>query len=377
MRILPSLVIPALLFLALLQAVPVFAAAQDIGKVIAYTPGATVLRDGKTEALALHAGIRVSDLIRTDASGRVRILFNDDSSVSLGPDTSVDMSAYADTGNKPAFALGVSQGLVRTVTGKIVDRNPGGFKITTPVATVGIRGTISSTEVDEEKTIVAVESTTLEVVVNGVKVFPGKKMIVTSKDAWQESITPKDRRRWGQLLALKGGKGSAAAAPEPGGDDGQSTTAWKADSFSTDTFKDCIDLNFKLNDSLLSNLVLSKPLMGHVSGSVNSSTWGSINSGSAWGFDVNLFNGRISNGFLNYSSSMISVSFTGGMGLATSMGFLYSGIGTVTNMSLPSSAPVSVSGSTNLLSAPSGSTVGMNYKVDGLDSGAGSGTFTK
>ena len=42
---------------------------DDIGMVMSYTPGASILRDGKTEALALRSGIRVSDTIQTDASG--------------------------------------------------------------------------------------------------------------------------------------------------------------------------------------------------------------------------------------------------------------------------------------------------------------------
>jgi len=35
--------------------------------------------------LTLHAGIRLADTIQTDSAGRVKILFNDDSSISLGP----------------------------------------------------------------------------------------------------------------------------------------------------------------------------------------------------------------------------------------------------------------------------------------------------
>ena len=117
-------------------------AANDIGKVITFTPGANVLREGRTEPLALHAGIRVSDTVSTDAGGRVKILFDDDSSVSLGPNTTMDMSEYADAGSASSFAVHVPQGMIRTITGKIVEQNPDGFKMSSPEATVGIRGTI-------------------------------------------------------------------------------------------------------------------------------------------------------------------------------------------------------------------------------------------
>ena len=109
------------LLISLSVAAPALAT-DDIGKVITYTPGASVQRDGTTEALSVHAGIRVSDTVQTDAAGRVKILFNDDSSVSLGPNTTMDMNKYADAGNTSAFSVNVPQGVIRAITGKIVDR---------------------------------------------------------------------------------------------------------------------------------------------------------------------------------------------------------------------------------------------------------------
>ncbi len=48
---------------------------------------------------------------------------------------------------KASFALGVGRGLARVVSGKVVQRNREGFKVTTPHATVGIRGTILTADV--------------------------------------------------------------------------------------------------------------------------------------------------------------------------------------------------------------------------------------
>ena len=174
-------------------------AAVDIGKVLALVPGASVLRDGKTETLALHAGIRVSDTIRTDASGRVKILFNDDSAVTLGSNTSLDMRDYADAGDKPAFGFHVPRGVVRAMTGKIVEQNPAGFRITTPEATVGIRGTTISLIVENGKTTVLVENTLRQVYVNNLHVPAGSKITIPGDPLRPERIAPEDRRRLGQL----------------------------------------------------------------------------------------------------------------------------------------------------------------------------------
>ena len=193
-------------------------ATADIGQVVAVVPGATVLRDGKTAALAVQDGIQVSDSIRTDAAGRVKILFNDDSSVSIGPDTTMDMNEYADAGAKSSFGLNVPQGVVRALTGKIVDQNPDGFKITTPEATVGIRGTIVSVRRGKGVTTVYVENTLRQVYVNNIKVPSGSKITIPGDPGRPEPILPQDRRDLGLDLALLGGRGVAAAAPEPGGE---------------------------------------------------------------------------------------------------------------------------------------------------------------
>jgi len=198
-------------------------AADDIGKVIAYASGASVPRNGKTETLAMHAGIQVSDTISTDASGRVKVLFNDDSAVSIGPNTTMEMGEYADAGNGSAFGVHVPQGVLRVITGKIVDQNPNGFKITTPEAVISIRGTIVSLRTGGGYTTVYVENTLRRVYVNDIYVPSGSKITLPGNPPVPEPITPEDRRQLGRDLAFRGGMGIAAAAPEP--DDLQRSSA--------------------------------------------------------------------------------------------------------------------------------------------------------
>jgi hypothetical protein len=323
-----SLPILGILLVALLPSVA-FAAA-DIGKVIAVTPGASMLREGKAEDLALHAGIRVQDSIRTDAGGRVKILFNDDSSVSLGPNTTMDMSEYADAGDKSAFSVHMPQGMIRAIAGKIVDQNPSGFAVTSPEATVGIRGTIITMHVQRGqlgrlRTTVFVENTLRRVHVNNEDVPSGSKWVREDGVNRLERITPEDRRLIGKELAFLGGQGSAAAAPEAAETGGRRAT----DSFGNGQNPLAGESGLKDDAKIaqsLQNTVLQQSAVGQVSGSLTAQTGTTITYGGTFSFDVNLFSGAINNGNINVGSGTLILS--DGTGLANASGFTMSASGT-------------------------------------------------
>ena len=191
------------------------ALAQEAGRVVSLTPGVFVERSGKTLPLELKGVVEAGDTLVTDASGKVRILFSDDSSLSIGPDTTLELREYLPDGSKPSFKAHLGKGLMRAITGKIVEMNPAGFALTSPEATVGIRGTIISMRSDKGVTTVFVESTTRNVFVNNVNVPAGQKITVPADRATPQPIMPQDRRDIGRSLAFRGGSGTAAAAPEP------------------------------------------------------------------------------------------------------------------------------------------------------------------
>ena len=368
-------------------------AASDIGKVIAFASGASVQREGKTEPLALHAGIRVSDTIQTDAAGRVKILFNDDSSVSLGPNTTMDMNEYADSGDKPAFAVTMPQGMIRAITGTIVDKNPEGFKMSSPEATVGIRGTIVTMHVERGqegrvRTKVFVENTRRRVYVNNENVPSGNKWIREDGASRQERITPEDRRHIGRELAFRGGQGSAAAAPEAGEGRGrraateQLVAAGRSIVPQDASLKD----DAQVAQTLSATNLLAAPL-GHVSGTLGASTGGWALSGD-FSFDVNLFSGAIANGAMNlsgYSGGGFEgnvFALGGGQGTAGASGFDMNATGThYYNGTFQSSARGAVTGNVNLLTAPSGQSFpvdyGVGYSTPTDAYGTGTGAITK
>ncbi|MDR2695539.1 MAG: FecR domain-containing protein [Deltaproteobacteria bacterium] len=407
-----------LLLAAVFPPAPALAATGDIGKVIALTPGASVLRDGTSEGLVLHAGIRVSDTVRTDATGRVKILFNDDSALSLGSNTTMEMSEYADAGAKSAFGVKVPQGVIRAITGKITEQNPGGFKMTSPEASVGIRGTIVSMRVGRGVTTVYVENSLRRVYVNGIHVPGGSRITLPGERT--EPIQPEDRRQLGRDLALLGGNGTAAAAPEPDIRGARrlpmENAAARPETFlPPDTLlKDLALGTSTLGDSpslLATSPVPIGPPMGHVTGSIPlgaSYAWSpsSANYG-AFSFNVNLVSGAISNGLFALSSTIggtpvtlntgsgsmtalpgagVSVSLHGGSGLASPGSFLmdtFAG-GTVVVGATPFTGfHAGVSGSGNLMTMPAGPLPpGVGYFVtdaswNDIDAGTATGSITK
>ncbi|MDR1276295.1 MAG: FecR family protein [Candidatus Accumulibacter sp.] len=268
--------------------------AAEIGQVIRVVPGAFVTRAGKTIPLAVHSPVEVTDVVSTDATGRLRVLFNDDSTVAVGSNTSLDLRDYADSGSKPVFDVHLMQGVARVVTGRVVEMNPSGFKVTTPEAHVGIRGTIISMRSMNGVTTVYVENTTREVYVNDIRVPGGQKITLPDDPLRTEPIQPEDRRELGRDLAFLGGRGVAAAAPEPEmvvripTDPPLAYVNADSGTASPDT---------PLKTLPLGDLLSLGPMplgSGYVSGTL-ASGWGGVSSYADFAFNVNLGTGAVSN----------------------------------------------------------------------------------
>ena len=113
--------------------------AKDVGVIISFKAGVVAQRNDKTVDLAMKAIVNDKDILKTDETGRAQILFNDETSVSLGSNTLLKLEDVIDDNANSAFRARIDHGIVRFITGKIVEKNPKGFSVVTPDATVGIR----------------------------------------------------------------------------------------------------------------------------------------------------------------------------------------------------------------------------------------------
>ncbi|MEZ5616403.1 MAG: FecR domain-containing protein [Rhodocyclaceae bacterium] len=99
--------------------------------------------DGRSRPLARGAEIASGEMIDT-GSGRAQVRFTDGAQVSLAPQTQFRIDDYrfagkADGSEKGFFSL--LKGAMRTITGLVGRSNRDNYRVTTTVATIGIRGT--------------------------------------------------------------------------------------------------------------------------------------------------------------------------------------------------------------------------------------------
>ncbi len=88
-------------------------------------------------------GLRQAERVSTGQTGAATLTLKDGTVLTLGPNTTVDLNQFQfdATTQKGHFALDLLQGSIRVVTGLLARINPELFKVTTPTAVVGVRGT--------------------------------------------------------------------------------------------------------------------------------------------------------------------------------------------------------------------------------------------
>lgn len=102
-------------------------------------------RGGSSQAVVRGAGVEVGDVLRSGPSGQAQIRFSDGGIMALYPRSQMAIGAYSDSAQESSgedrFAVRFLQGALRAVTGKIGQRSPQSYRVITPTAVVGIRGT--------------------------------------------------------------------------------------------------------------------------------------------------------------------------------------------------------------------------------------------
>ncbi|WP_035051468.1 FecR family protein [Andreprevotia chitinilytica] len=117
----------------------------DGGKVNALGGTVSVIR-ASAAPVALHTGdaVNIGDTVTTAANSWVVLSMEDGASVSLRQNAKLRVDAYhydPDTPQQGKSWFSLLQGAMRSVTGAIGHLNPGSYRLNTPTATIGIRGT--------------------------------------------------------------------------------------------------------------------------------------------------------------------------------------------------------------------------------------------
>jgi hypothetical protein len=117
-------------------------AATAVGKVGRLVGSAEGTTEGKTQALAAGAPVHMDDLVTTSAASKLEIGFDDGSMLRLGEKASIriDRFVYQPEGTTNLLQLTV-EGPFRFISGKLTKIAGSQASVTTPFATIGIRGT--------------------------------------------------------------------------------------------------------------------------------------------------------------------------------------------------------------------------------------------
>jgi hypothetical protein len=122
---------------------------EPIGNVAAVTGSASVIRNDKTTPLKIKDDIYLNDVVQTGANSTLGITFIDATTFNLKASTkiTIDNYVYEEGGKSNAAIFDVAKGTAAFVAAAVA--KTGDMKITTPTATLGIRGTTGLVEVPE------------------------------------------------------------------------------------------------------------------------------------------------------------------------------------------------------------------------------------
>jgi hypothetical protein len=121
---------------------PAWSAVQPAGIIIALKGIVAVTpTEGESYFLEKSTSVYEGDVISSTKKSFAVVRFSDDSKVVIKADTVFKVEGYTFNDGENNTTLSLLKGGIRTVTGLIAKKNPDNYKLDTPVASLGVRGT--------------------------------------------------------------------------------------------------------------------------------------------------------------------------------------------------------------------------------------------
>ena len=122
---------------------PVAAQQEDgVGMIVASRGEVIALSNGGSRELKQGDFVYVSDEIMTSNRSFAVLQFEDGAKVTVRPDSSLIIETYIYNGDgNDEATLSLVEGGLRVITGAMAKSNPENYKVKTPVALMGVRGT--------------------------------------------------------------------------------------------------------------------------------------------------------------------------------------------------------------------------------------------
>ena len=117
-------------------------AASEIGGVV-YLQGRAAAVDGTGARRLLREGARfeAGETLRTLAGSELRLRFDDGALLTLAESFALNLQAYSEVAGGEQFEAELLEGGFRSATGAIARAAPSAYRVATPFAVLGVRGT--------------------------------------------------------------------------------------------------------------------------------------------------------------------------------------------------------------------------------------------
>jgi hypothetical protein len=131
-----------MLLVAAMASTAVAAQEDSSGMVVASRGEVIALANGGSRELKQGDFVYVNDEIMTSGRSFAVLQFTDGAKVTVRPDSTLIIEQYLYAGNESDEAtLNLVSGGLRVITGAMAKSNPENYKVRTPVALMGVRGT--------------------------------------------------------------------------------------------------------------------------------------------------------------------------------------------------------------------------------------------
>ena len=150
-------------FLAVVMITPVMGTADSTAMLVA-SRGEVIAESGDEQRFLTRGdAVHESDRIITGDKSFAVLQFIDGAKVTIRPNTVLDIKQYVyNGGSKNAATLSLVEGGLRVITGAMAKAEPESFKIETPVALMGVRGTEFAVVLCDDGTICQEEGLEME-----------------------------------------------------------------------------------------------------------------------------------------------------------------------------------------------------------------------
>ncbi len=132
-----------------------------VGEVANLTGQAQAISDAGIRNLSLGSPVFQGDEIITGHGSQLEVDFIDETSFSQGEDSRSKINSYVytpDDAEGSNFLFEMTKGVFRTVTGEIAKQNPDNFNLKSPMALIGIRGTVVNSDIQKGFEKIGVET---------------------------------------------------------------------------------------------------------------------------------------------------------------------------------------------------------------------------